>query len=309
MNHEFHEQVRPGFESPVALTSLFALAIFVFMGMVAGCQSSEQQPEVESSEGITESVKIVNWNVLYGFNHGKKKQLGAKWISEQQPDVVALQELNGFTLESLTSLAKDETGWRHPHAVILKEKGFPVGLTSNQPIEVLKKQVDGFHHGYVHAKTHGIHFFVVHFWPGKDHEGAQIAREIEDLLDLDEQVVLLGDFNTHSRRDSGDLVLRSKVKPQYNVVDLFEKTGMVDLVHRHSPNQKYSCPSPVTIPKWSEDLEELKSKRQRIDFIFTDTRLAEQSTGASIRYESPVEEVSDHYPVVAVLEFQKSGKR
>ena len=36
-------------------------------------------------------LKIVNWNVLYGFNHGKSVEKGAKWIAAQAPSVVALR--------------------------------------------------------------------------------------------------------------------------------------------------------------------------------------------------------------------------
>ena len=42
-------------------------------------------------------LKILNWNVLYGFNHGNSIELGTRWIVNQSPDVVALQELNGNT--------------------------------------------------------------------------------------------------------------------------------------------------------------------------------------------------------------------
>ena len=64
-----------------------------------------------------------------------------EWIKNQHADVVALQELNGQTNESFKDLAE---GWGHDHAVLLKEEGFPVGLTSKMPVEVIEKRVEGF---------------------------------------------------------------------------------------------------------------------------------------------------------------------
>ena len=43
-----------------------------------------------------ETLRILTYNVLLGFNHGKAPEVGAKWIADQKPDIVALQELNGF---------------------------------------------------------------------------------------------------------------------------------------------------------------------------------------------------------------------
>ena len=244
------------------------------------------------------ALKIVNWNVLYAFNHGQSVDLGVEWISEQHADVVALQELNGLTEDSLNKLA---SRWGHPHSAILKEHGFPVGLTSALPIQVIKRQIDGFHHGYLHCVTHQTHFFVVHFWPGKDHEGKQVAGEIKALIDAGENVILLGDFNTHSRRDLEFLAQRSNVKAQFNVVDMFERIGMVDLVAKHSPQAKFSFPSPITIPRWSKDEKELLSKRQRIDFIFAERELASASSAGRVVTSEEVEKISDHYPVIAEI--------
>ncbi|MCH2181091.1 MAG: endonuclease/exonuclease/phosphatase family protein [Mariniblastus sp.] len=261
------------------------------------------QEQADQATAVTERLQVLNWNVLYAFNHGKAVDEGVQWIRELSPDVVALQELNGLNAESLKRLA---SRWGHEHAVILKEQGFPVGLTSSQPIELIDRQVEGFHHGYLHARTAGVDFFVVHFWPGKDHEAEQVASKIRTLLESGRPVVLLGDFNNHSRRDQAFLDSRSAVTPRYGVVDLFESIGLVDLVQAHRPDQKYSCPSPVTIPRWSADLPELQSKRQRIDFIFADQALAKSARTAEIRVSDRLGKISDHYPLV--VEFERGVK-
>ncbi len=242
-------------------------------------------------------LKILNWNVLYGFNHKKSIKKGANWIKSQTPNVVALQELNGNNAESLSKLAAK---WNHEHSVILKHKGFPVGLTSQEPIEIIERRVKGFHHGYLHCKTYGINFFVVHFWPGKDHEAKTILAKIQPLLNKGEKVVVLGDFNTYSPKDKAFLSGVGKNKKDlYAVVDMFEKAGFVDLVHKHDKKAKYSCPSPIIIPRWAKNLKEIELKRERIDFIFADKKLQKSSISATIMVSKLLDQVSDHYPVTA----------
>ena len=251
-------------------------------------------------------LKVVNWNVLYGFNHKKSIEQGVDWIRSQQADVVALQELNGHTEAGLRKLAGD---WGHAHAVILKEKGFPVGLTSNQPIKVIKRRVAGFHHGYLHCKTQGIHFFVVHFWPGKYNEVSTILDEIAPLLKQEERVIILGDFNGCSPRDEAFLVANASLRERdYTFVDRVEAKGFVDVVHKHDPAAKVSCPSPITIPRWSKDLAELKLKRYRIDFVFADQLLARDSRSGTISLSKEIDNISDHYPVIVEFNISKVHK-
>jgi endonuclease/exonuclease/phosphatase family metal-dependent hydrolase len=238
----------------------------------------------------------VNWNVLYGFNHKKSVKQGANWITKQAADVVALQELNGHNQVGFKELASE---WGHDHAAILKKGGFPVGLTSNQPIEVIERRVKDFHHGYLHCKTHGIHFFVVHFWPGKYWEADWILDKTAPLIERGEKVIILGDFNGNSRKDEDFLIANATLrKRDYTFVDKVEAKGFVDIVHKHDPEAKISQPSSITIPRWTKDLKELKLKRYRIDFVFADKSFAEQSHSGTISLAREIETISDHYPVI-----------
>jgi len=77
------------------------------------------------------------------------------------------------------------------------------------------------------------------------------------------------------------------------------------LVHQHAPELKYSFPSEITVPEWSETVEIMLTKRQRIDFIMTDPLLAASSVDATIYTHSLMDTLSDHYPVSAT--FSVSG--
>lgn len=246
-----------------------------------------------------EPIKIINWNVLYGFNHNHSVKEGSAWIKKQQPDVVALQELNGISEKQLGLYSK---AWNHPFAVTHKESGFPVGLTSKNPIQVIERIVEGGHHGYLHCETYGIHFFVVHFWPGVFFEIDRVTEKANKLLGENQKVIILGDFNGCSRKDKSFLNTNATLrKVDFKFVDRIEALGMVDLVHKHDPSAFISCPSPITIPKWTQSLEELKKKQYRIDFIFADSNLAQSSISGTISLDEEIDTISDHYPVIVEL--------
>ena len=242
------------------------------------------------------NLKFVSWNVLYGFNHHRSIKEASSWLQDQNPAVVAFQELNGFSEQRLRECAAE---WGHAHAVTHKQGGFPVGLTSSQPIEVIERAFKGFHHGFLHCKTHGIHVFVVHFWPGKYSEVNEILDRASKLIDQKHKVLIAGDFNGCSRRDESFLKQNATLRERdYTFVDRVEAKGFVDLVYKHDPGAKVSCPSPITIPRWSKDLAELKAKRYRIDFVFADGSFSRFSQSATISLDGIIDRVSDHYPVI-----------
>ena len=250
-----------------------------------------------STQDAPDRLRVASWNVLYGFDHGRSIDEGVAWLEERDLHVLALQELNGFTADGLAATA---ARYGHSHSALQKDHGFAMGLTSTAPIEILERRVEGFHHGYLHARTHGIEFFVVHFWPGKDHEVEHVLARARARLEAGARVAILGDFNTHSHRDASFLA-KKRVKPRFEELRSLDEEGFVDVVHRFDRRALVSCPSPITIPKWSKDLEELDAKRQRIDFILLDGELAHRARSATIVRSEALDAISDHYPVVCEL--------
>lgn len=212
------------------------------------------------------------------------------------------RNLTGRQGRAFSSLQKK---WGHNYSVLLKAKGFPVGLTSGMPIEVIEKRVKGFHHGYLHVKTQGVHFIVVHLWPGKEHETEIISGIAQKLIDEGEKVVVLGDFNSESPLD-GDYINTKpalKGKVHYGVLCRYMEVGLVDIVNRCDKNALVSQPSPAVIPKWQPDMKSVEAKQHRIDFILTSDNLSEKCVDATIIRNEEVEKVSDHYPVIAKFRF------
>ncbi len=259
-----------------------------------------------------ETIEVVNWNTWHLFDHQAKLEEATDWIVEEAPDVVALQEVLHCDEERLGELAR---AWGHEHAVMHKEKGYPVALTSSTPIEVLHRRVDGFHHGFLHARTHGIDVFVVHFWPTKPAEAAIVADLAEAVVEAGRSVLVLGDFNGKIRFDEPYLLAHGfgeerdgEMVFDYRITDAFLDRGFVELVGEHSPEDLYTFGSPALIPKWAKTMDEVEERRRRIDFVFASPDLAESCRSAHVDVnDDRVGLYSDHYPILCTLELADSA--
>ena len=87
-----------------------------------------------------EKLRVISYNIWNGFEHDASRRANfIDWIKGQQPDILAITELVGFTEKNLGQLASE---YGHKYYAIVKEEGYPVGITSNKPITVVKKQVE-----------------------------------------------------------------------------------------------------------------------------------------------------------------------
>uniref|UniRef100_UPI002618045B endonuclease/exonuclease/phosphatase family protein n=1 Tax=Chitinophaga sp. TaxID=1869181 RepID=UPI002618045B len=100
------------------------------------------------SAGAQDTLRVLSYNILEGMvkDTTKGKQVFVDWVKTHRPDVVALQECNAFTQKSLEELA---LSYGHPYAVIVKENGYPTGLTSRYPIADIKKINENMTHGFI----------------------------------------------------------------------------------------------------------------------------------------------------------------
>ena len=257
-------------------------------------------------QGPAATVEVINWNTYHLFDHKAKLEEATTWLAEEAPDLLALQEVLHIDEAGLSELALT---WGHEHAVMHKERGYPVALTSTAPIEVVERRVKGFHHGYLHARTHGIDVFVVHFWPTKVGESTQVAELAAALVREGRPVLVVGDFNGKIRCDEPYLLERGfgeerdgEMYFDYRLTDAFLERGFVELVSEHSPDDLYTFGAPALIPRWANTMEEVRERRRRIDFIFASPELAADSLGAHVNTDDEREgKYSDHYPVFCTL--------
>ncbi len=267
------------------------------------------------------SFRVITYNIWNGFDWGKdtvRHQQFLDWAAFQKPDIFALQELCGYTQ---AKLERDAKTWGHDYALILKEDGYPVGITSRWPIKLVGKHREGMWHGMLHVSTAGIDVFVVHLspadWKTRNREARIITSEIEALTSG--QYLVLGDFNALSPMDSDlnrkkkSLLARYKIGDannekyqnlrhgywDYTTMSIFFAVGLLDVSMPFvQPSERYSFPAPALVNIWQTE-SEIKRNRQRIDYILASPALSKQCVYSHILNGPETGALSDHYPVRA----------
>ena len=264
-------------------------------------------------------MKLISYNVLYGFNHGKAVKMGSQWLKEQNADMIALQEVKGFDTQSFSKLAKT---WGHDFSYFYKRQpGLPLAFSSKQPISEVAELDEGVKRGFLLLKSGGVYFVVVHMTSqrlsARQTETAYISSTIKRLLKDKKPLVVLGDFNAMSSLDQGHLLkqkvllkqMRENPKKRQNlnnnefdtsILKVFYELGLRDTCYEKlqgSVSLEGSFPSMLLEKISTKDIQ--KKAFQRIDFILTSSDLAERAKRADIPKDGILDKISDHYPVIA----------
>lgn len=267
-------------------------------------------------------MRVISYNIWNGFEQRSDAARHAAfidWMQQQDADVVALQELCGYDVDTLR---QDAAQWGHDHAEIVKTGGYPVGITAREPITVRERLLDGLWHGMLHAEVGGCEFFVVHLSP------ADVATRHREALTITRRVraleggpyLLLGDFNAHSPVDTDidqgrpDLLEKYRRRDRdsdghlnlclgefdYSVLSTFLGLPAIDVVAaRVEPRRRFSFPAPALVGKYDHTPETIVASQERIDFILASPDLAARCTAAVIVNDGAADAISDHFPVIA----------
>ncbi|MEB2782577.1 endonuclease/exonuclease/phosphatase family protein [Algoriphagus sp. C2-6-M1] len=278
------------------------------------------------SQDKVKSLKVMTYNIWNGFDWGKdttRQENLIQWVKEQNPDVLAVQELCGYDEEKLR---KDAAKWGHPYVHILKEGGYPTALTSKEPIELIEKNVENFWHGLLHVKTFGIDFFVVHLSPADSdtrlREAKQIKSRIQELQS--DSYIILGDFNTQSPFDAYWLESKKELKAgmlarqneEYSNLRLgeFDYAPMAEFLSipaidlslgKADLEESFTFPTPALIGLYDQTSETILQTRVRIDYILASPTLAQTCSYVKFFNQGAAEKLSDHFPVMAEFQIDK----
>lgn len=264
-------------------------------------------------------LKIISYNVLYGFNHKKSIDEGVAWVADQKPDVIAFQEFRGFSKETLQGFAKQ---WGHDHVHLYKRSpGMPLAISSKFPITEVEEISKGIKRGFFVAKSADIHFVVIHMMSQKlsarKKELQLISTTVKKLQQENKKVIVLGDFNSLSPLDKNYLATKTKRLKEmqekksanlnngqfdYSILQGFYDLGLVDVCHeklKGSPILHGSFPTTVAKKVSSPQIQE--EMLVRIDFMLMSPDLAKAVTKADIPKGGALEKISDHYPVIVEI--------
>ncbi len=176
----------------------FGATLLTATALLPACDDDPAAPDEEltTDPGTSvqpETLRFISYNILEGMKLDKAQNFDnfVDWVKEKDPDFMALCECNAFTEESLTALAGR---YGHPYAILCKESGFPVGLTSKYPIELRNRLLEDvpLWHGAIHTRIKDINVVVLHLYPFGTYPNGQGAagtgntyrdREINCILD------------------------------------------------------------------------------------------------------------------------------
>ncbi len=264
-----------------------------------------------------EKLRVISYNIWNGFEHDASRRANfINWIKGQQPDILAMTELVGFTEKDLEQLASE---YGHKYYAIVKEEGYPVGITSNEPITVVKKQMEGFWHGMLHVKTHGLDMIVTHLsphdWKFRLKEAQMLTSYIQDNQ-LDNCMVM-GDFNAYSPFDADWVETHAQLienmqkwdaeqetyrnmrdgRFDYSVLSKFLSIGLTDICRLYVPADKRTTFPAAFLYGWQHGDTRLHGIGERLDYILVSPSLVSRCLDARIHNGIETEGISDHYPV------------
>ncbi|MCM1296625.1 MAG: glycoside hydrolase family 3 C-terminal domain-containing protein, partial [Muribaculaceae bacterium] len=283
-----------------------------------------------------DTLTVATFNIWEGLEDDPVRRANfLQWVQTNDPDVLMIDELVGFTPEKLQKLG-DDSGM--PYTSLLKEEWYPVGVISKHPLETVKRiitpmeivlgQKRGLWHGLLHVKTAGLDLLITHLSPFDykfRRQEADIINNYADSLKLKDYLIA-GDLNSISPYEAQETSKKTKwikgllkgdaKRPDWNnanALKMFDTSVMAAFfaADLHDPLVKY-VPDPkdrMTHPTaFSKKLEPgsaaLDSINKHIDYILLSPSLMKRCIDARV---DRAEGISDHYPVIIKLK-KKSYK-
>lgn len=287
------------------LTS-YLIIVLVASSLLLSCSKKDDTIEVVSPIDelrLPDTLKIISYNILEGMKNDRANNYNkfVDWIKSYEPDILALQEVNGFNQRQLEQLAA-RYGHKYVITNLKSTDNYPVALTSKYPLESRRKITLHTSHGAIFAKlvNTDINMVITHFWPQAywkqvgDGLGDEYRLQ-ETNVNLDSTIrkypdekewLYMGDFNSVARKDYPE----GTTNQSFHVTDLIESAGFMDAVQYvhgykqiNTANYEFSYPG------------------RRIDFIFGTTPILQKVTKAMPIYDDFTKSYSDHPPFMIHL--------
>ncbi|NDV70151.1 endonuclease/exonuclease/phosphatase family protein [Dysgonomonas sp. 25] len=288
-------------------------------------------PDVAAQEKKT--FKLISYNVYWGMRQDstENKSKFAEWIRQQDPDIIALQEMNGFTAQNPefapkgsnpNNLQKLAESYGHPYVYIVREPApdgsisFPVAITSKYPIVNVTRTVENASHGFITAEIEGFHFVVTHFHPfSSEKRGYEIDQILATVKSKPAgwKWLLMGDLNSVSPLDRSEYdnnLLRDfiredrKKRPHnknlgkddeldYTIQQRILDFGFVDAFKMFYPQFVPSAPTKLFYDQSKHPL--------RYDYLYVSKNMQKDVVKCEIIKDDFTDVYSDHYPVMLIF--------
>ena len=279
------------------------------------------------------TLKLISYNVYWGMRQDstENKSKFAEWIRTQDPDILALQEMNGFTAQNPDfapkgsnplNLQKLAASYGHPYVYIVREPApdgsisFPVALTSKYPIVNVTRVVENASHGFMTAEIEGHHFVVTHFHPfSSEKRGYEIDQilatvkskpanckwlfmgDLNSVSPLDKSAYennLLRDFIREDRKKRPhNLNLGKDDELDYTVQQKILNVGFVDALKTFHPQFIPTAPTKLFYDQSKFPL--------RYDYLYVSENMKNNLVKCEVIKDDFTDIYSDHYPVMLIF--------
>lgn len=285
----------------------YTLFLSITFGLYAGTACSDKEEELSYAIAVPENdtlrtIKLISYNIYYGLrlDPSTEKTTFIDWISKHDPDIVAIQEANGFTGSSLATMA-DSYG--HSYSVLLRETGFPVALTSRYPITNIKRVFTSSSQGYIFANILDYNIIVLHLNASSEElrqaEMETILSNTIDTYPFRKKWLIMGDFNCVSPLDADALENASGVKNYAIQSRLLDYYKMIDVIKLRHQEFVSTCRT----KKFLEDMGD-PNWITRYDFVYTSQDLKNNIVNSQVIKDVYTDTISDHYPILLELDNQ-----
>ena len=279
--------------------------VLLLCGVLLACKKNGAK-----ADAVNGKFKVLSYNIYEGFRNDPIIISNfKKWIDTMKPDVIAFQEMKGFTKASLQAFAV-EMGFNY--TLMHHESGLPVALVSKHPITNVKSGPSAIH--LIQAKVLDYHFFVIHLNPDtyekRKEEIATILAKVKEIPS-NEKILMMGDFNNMSPQDASfydtnttkmDLVRASEInnpgtkilnngKIDYSTIQSMIDAGFYDSWKLFRANYDKSAPTKLRT----------HGNFTRIDYIWFNKSLLDNYKDAYLVKDAFTDYASDHYPMVLLL--------
>lgn len=278
-------------------------------------------------------LKVISYNVYWGMRQDstENKSKFAEWIRQQDPDIIALQEMNGFTQQNPefapkganpNNLQKLAASYGHPYVWIVREPApdgsisFPMAITSKYPIVNATRVVENASHGFITAEIEGLHFVVTHFHPfSSEKRGYEIDQILATMKSkpADTKWLFMGDLNSVSPLDKEayannrvrDFIREDRKKRphnlnlgkddelDYSIQQRILDAGFIDAFKHFHPQFEASAPTKLFYDQAKDPL--------RYDYLYVSGNMKKDIIKCEIIKDAFTDVYSDHYPVVLYL--------
>lgn len=253
-------------------------------------------------------MKVISYNLFEGASATESEL--AEFINGEQPDVVCLQEANGWG-EDEQSRAKEFAANVGMPFFVYGDSNTQFDLATFSRTEFASAEIhtNGFWHCAIKARIRHsdetIDIWNVHLNPRGETNRLDEAKLLATLLSKAKKAIAMGDFNSLSAADEYDPALSGQLREKgirkfgesvlrHDVMKYFAEAGLVDVALALGTNE-WTVPTPA-------NTDANHAVRLRLDYMLATRGLMPSITPMSVIKNEQTDKLSDHYPLVATIE-------